>query len=314
MDYIIGENKTFPKNIFQVWLQGCDDETIKKRKNLYENKHNWELINDNWNYNCISDIDLEHSCKKLSKEFPNDLQLKDTLRMYNIFKKGPMHLRIDFGRYVILFLYGGLYVDMDAYILRKLDNSDTMKEIINMYENSNIDSILGLSLFPVNKLESVFYTGETKMINNAIMIASPYNPILKLLIQSIIKDGLKREEEISDINLNHNLITNLTGPVFVNKFLNKLSANPPDNTFFTRNKILYINNKVFEPCAPFSNCDITNDTVSIHQMEMSWISPFTKNMIKFYYWLKNNIIIILLVILFLSILIHFIRKKVKNKK
>ena len=26
------DRKEFPKNIYQVWLQGCDDETIKKEK------------------------------------------------------------------------------------------------------------------------------------------------------------------------------------------------------------------------------------------------------------------------------------------
>ena len=225
-----------------------------------------------------------------------------------------MHLCIDFGRYVTLFLNGGLYVDMDAYILRKLDNSDILKELISLYENSDIDSILGLSLFPVNKLESIFYTGESKMVNNAIMISSPYNPILGLLIEKIIEIGLEKEKEISSNNLNHNLITKITGPVFVNKFLNNLLANPPEENFFDKNIIKYIDNKVFEPCAPFSNCDINNSTVSIHQMEMSWISPFTKNMIKFYYWLKNNIISILLVILFISIIIYLIKKLKNNKR
>lgn len=306
--------RKFPKNIFQVWIQGCEDKTIKDRYTLYENKNNWKLLNDDWNYTCLSDIDLLNNCIKLSEIFKDDKYLSQTKYVYDyIFRNGPIHLRIDFGRYVTLYLYGGIYTDMDAYILRSLSkNKVFMDNIVYEYEkNIELNSILGLSLFPVNMIESIFYTGKTKMFNNAVMISSSYNEILKELIKNIIKLAILNQEKIASQTqeVDHDLITKITGPIMVNKFINKFIQNNKD--FLLKNKIVYFNNTIFEPCAPFSNCNISKDTISIHQMEMTWLSSITKNLIKFYYYVKNNVL--LLILIFSIIFIYFYFTKCKNK-
>src|ERR1044071_2099308 len=99
---------TFPRIIHQIWFQGCD-----KVKPLYkQNMRNWQLLNPEWHYKCHDENSLRTLCYKYSK---------DAGEAFDSFKF--LHQKVDFGRYVLLFLIGGIYVDFDCYPLRSLDSS-----------------------------------------------------------------------------------------------------------------------------------------------------------------------------------------------
>ena len=158
----------FQKNIFQVWFQGY--ENISK-KDYIENSKNWKILNSTWNYYCIDDKFLESTCLKFSKE------------CYDIYKSLPaMHMKIDLGRYVVLYIYGGIYVDMDAYALRSLDYSKYINNLIDEYETKN-NHIIGLSKIKTNFIESYFFVRKPIILNNAIMMSSKENPVLKNFIE-----------------------------------------------------------------------------------------------------------------------------------
>jgi hypothetical protein len=92
-------------------------------------------------------------------------------------------MKIDLARYVLIYLYGGIYVDMDAYVLRGLNYNKKISEMINIYEKEQIH-FLGLSKIDLYLFEQII-SGIT--YNNAIMMSTPKNPLLKRLIKYILK-------------------------------------------------------------------------------------------------------------------------------
>lgn len=271
---------SFPKNIFQVWYQGCDKIS---KKEFLTNIENWKLLNPDWNYYCLDDTTLSKACKEFSDE------------CYQLYQScSTMHMKIDLARYVLIYLYGGIYLDIDAYILRPLKSSTILNNLIKTYEE-NDTHVIGLSTLKINQLESFLIVQKNKMVNNAIMISSPKNPVLKRYIEYTLQQIKKNK------NSNWNFtsffsVNSTTGPISFNNFFGN-----EDN--LKDSKIFYFPPSTFEPCDIGNNCSIREETISIHLFEMSWLSPFMKGLTKFYYTIKPYLlpilVIILIVLLFL---------------
>jgi mannosyltransferase OCH1-like enzyme len=262
---------SFPKNIFQVWYQGCNNIT---RNDFKINIKNWKDFNPQWNYNCVDDKFIEDACKQFSDE------------CYYLYQQSNlMHMKIDLGRYVLLYLYGGMYTDIDAYILRPLEHSNKIKELIDIYEKQN-QHVIGLSSINLNVLETFFvtYSIQSFTLNNAIMFSSPKNPALKRFIENIL---VHIKNHLKDNSDSYSQVQNTTGPrVFNNFFTNK------KNTFDT-NLVIFEPN-IFEPCSAENYCTINENTISIHIFEKSWIPSIMHNIANIYYFFKPYIIPIII--------------------
>jgi mannosyltransferase OCH1-like enzyme len=279
---------TFNKNIFICWIQGEGHLNTHPKASLFnENIKNWQLLNPDWNVKLVSDIDLRNACKTFSKK---------CLALYDSFDL--IHLKIDLGRYVLLYLYGGIYVDIDMYVLRSLQTSNKVQRLLDK-ASTNIH-LLGLSTLNLNLQESFIFIGRPNVINNAMMISTKNNPILFLAIQTIISKAKK----YSNIN-SYSKIQNSTGPVFINKFFSKFIDYPLDNKKF---HIELFPHYFFEPTPPYGLSDIQEKTIAIHKMELSWIPPHIKTSIKLYYTIKPFVFHIIL-----SLLIIYLYKYISHK-
>ena len=248
----------FPKNIFQIWIQGKENITNEYFK---QNIHNWEILNPDWKYICADDKMMQKACSLFSNE---------CLNAYLNAK--AMHTKIDLGKIVLLYLYGGIAVDMDMYILRNLNSSKYVQQILNDYNKTN-EHILGLSKVNISQFESLIYSGYPTMFNNAVFMVSPKNPLLKLWIETIIFNITRLEKE----NLNNtSYVSYTTGPVLFNSFIEK-------NKKKNLSKIVSFDSIVFEPCTIDKSCSIDTNTIAIHNFEMSWMNNTKKKLALFYY-------------------------------
>lgn len=253
----------FEKNIFQVWIQGCDKVT---KPEYLQNIKNWKSLNPDWKYSCLGEKELREACAKFSPECLH------TFDNFDI-----MHLKIDFGRYVVLYLNGGIFADMDAYVVRSLDSSKDVQTVIEKSRQGL--HVLGLSTVNMTAIESFLVFGYKTMINNAIMMATPHNPLIGNFIKEIIakaKDNNKYLMESMKVN-------SLTGPWHVNKYFQPLVASPPSGNY-----IKVFDSDVFEPCK-VRDCNITKNTLSIHEMEMSWLPKGFRIVHNSYYAVKNYV-------------------------
>lgn len=273
------------KNIFICWLQGQEHLNTHPKASLFnENIKNWQLLNPDWNVKLVSDTDLRNACKTFSKE---------CLELYDSFDL--IHLKIDLGRYVLIYLYGGMYVDMDMYVLRSLKTSAKFQKLL---DNAKSDKhILGLSTLNLDFQESFMFIGRPDVINNAMMISTKKNPLLFLAIQTIISKSNKYSTSNSYHKIQHS-----TGPIFINKFFSKFIDHPLSNTKF---HIELFSHYYFEPSPPQGHSDIREETIAIHKMELSWIPSHIKSSIKLYYKIKPLVLPIVIPIVIIYMYRHF---------
>jgi mannosyltransferase OCH1-like enzyme len=260
----------FLKKIAIVWFQG--EHNIPKSI-FKENLRNWRLLNPDWQVDLVDESMLKTACKNYSKE---------CLDTFNSFKL--LHMKIDFARYVLLYDSYSMYVDMDMYALRSLDNSETVSKFIQLAQEKDA---IGLSTVNLGEFESFCFSGKRYCINNAVMMASLKNPSIKKLIDTIIINSQKKE---IDLRSNYYKIQNITGPSFINKFFHNQII---DN-------VTIFPHYIFEPTQPFGDSDIREETVAIHKFEMTWISDSLKNLMAFYFQFKPFFLALPFVFIFYS--------------
>ena len=126
----------FPKIIHQSW------KTTELRPDYQKYSQTWKDLNPDYQHILWTD---ENNLKLIEEEDPSFV---DSYNSYNHYIK-----RADAARYYYMYVYGGIYADLDFECLRNFDN------ILN--ENSEYDVIVGDT------------PKEITPIPNAIMISKP---------------------------------------------------------------------------------------------------------------------------------------------
>jgi len=228
-----------PKIIHQIWLGGplpsSEANLSKKLKDL----------NANWEYKLWDDSNINIIEPELFEK---------------ISKIQNFGVKSDVLRYLILFKYGGVYLDCDFIAVNNFDNLIIGKKFIAGVCNPDFENL--------------------PLINNAF-IASEKNNQLLFLINELIKSNL---EEIMNIE-KQNDVFSYTGPgLFTREILNFIKAFKqsgyviyPSTYFYPINcrKNKFINQSLIKR-------SIFPETYVIHLWNASWF----KNPYPFYSWLK----------------------------
>jgi mannosyltransferase OCH1-like enzyme len=250
----------FPRIIHQIWLQGYSNISEKYKGNMQQNRH----LNPNWKY-----------------IFWDDTKIINLLREYDewistYYRLEYLHHKVDFARYIILYKFGGAYIDMDAIIIKPLDN------IINRFG----DYDLIVSKVNSNMIENYFHCRHPECINNGIIIAKPRNIVLEKMIKSIIKNP-----KCDSLSTKITCIQSVTGP---SKFTKVIYKN-------INNKVKILDAEYLEPCV-LDVCDVTDNTHVIHKHAGSWYSANLKYLVSLY--LKNKWLVYICCLIIIIILIY----------
>lgn len=197
-----------PKIVYQTWRTKNDiPEYIKKQRN------DMIKLNPNYKFILYDNDDME---KFVHENFDN--QIIECWNRINI-----MTAKADFWRYLILYKYGGIYLDFDDIIKVNLDSFITDEEdVILLTDNS-------------------FKLNNKIIIGQEILFVSKNNPVLKLTIDIVI----------SNIKYNKfpNSIWNMTGPHTITEALQHFYKNEYNEEliFDKKNisKILSLDNYIF---------------------------------------------------------------------
>lgn len=251
------------KIIHQIWFQGKNNVPHKYKKYIDSNINN----NPDWEYNLWDEQGI--------------INLMADNKLLNTFNKLTyMHQKIDFAKYVMLYYYGGIYIDMDAYAIKSLNSL--------IEKNSEYDLIV--SKLRCNMMENYIHCGNKFCVNNGVIYAKPKSTILFKMIEYVT---LNYECKYTNKVL---CIEKTTGP---KRFTDIIMQNPKDN-------IKILESEYFEPCI-LNMCEITDNTYIVHKHEGSWYSEWLKRVFMFY--LKNKSIIYLVCFLFVIILVLYYLKK-----
>ena len=167
----------FKHNIYFFWDKNTPDVYLKHVDNIRQmyRKYNVHLINDNWV--------IQYFTKKKDVEF---------LKIYKKITLGAA--KSDLVRFILMYEYGGLYLDIMNY----------------PKENLNMDELFAKL---VNKSVYVGYL-EPNYISFQVMLCKPKSALIKQLYE-LCKNNLiehYEKELVSTSHVKYNLIL-LTGPI-----------------------------------------------------------------------------------------------------
>jgi mannosyltransferase OCH1-like enzyme len=166
--------------------------------------------------------------------------------------------KVDFGRYVILYLYGGVTVDCDMEAFRPLN------ELPEIDFSPLIVSKANHSSFETSFVTAGHIKNDDWFINSAFIACKPRNPDIKRLVESCINDRTKREDYFSQVYF----ITTTTGPIRISTALKGSNMT-----------ILY---------PDILESEYQNErTFFIHDHELSWTDGVTAAVIKVYLVIKE---------------------------
>lgn len=247
-----------PKNISLIWLQGFEnlpEKFLPNIKSITEKNPNWKIYK--WDENSI-----RQELKNLGQEY---------LDKYNSFQL--LHQKVDYARFTLAYIYGGAFLDTDVVAIRSLDETPHLNDE---------DDILILSEKP-----------HSKQMNNATILVTPKNTIIKYLIDNI------DTTPCGDYESNYQCIQRTTGPYAFHRLLKNF-----------KDQIIVLDKKYFEPCASLDDyCEIDpNLTILDHRHELSWLNPRHKNLIKLYFEAKHYKVQILFGLVIIILLILILRK------
>ncbi len=241
-----------PKLIHQIWLQGWSNLPTEFKANVQS------VIDKNpdWKHMQWDDKYIIDTVTAIGPEY---------LAKYNSFKL--IHQRVDFGRYAILYMYGGVSVDIDALALRSFNFTPHLSDSDFIVSNNSRDSF----------------------VNNATIFVSEKNPLMKDLLDSIGTDCTGMTDS--------SCILNTAGITAFNKFVqaHKDSITILPNTYFEpcsgRDK----------------HCIPGPLAILDHQHSGTWVSPVAKFIMEGYYNAKQNRRAIFGIVSLLIIVVIFVK-------
>lgn len=275
---------SIPKIIHQIWFQG--EDFIPKHLVNYQNS--WKEKNQDYQY-MFWDM---NSIKDLIKQ-ANVVWITETYDNFPL-----MIQKIDFAKYIILYLIGGIYIDMDMKCLKPLNS---LLELPNM---NNKKVLLSNLTFDFIQRVIFLLTGNLNIrniVNNGIIMCEAKHEI----ILNTIKYVYQNKDNFFKNKSNFLYIFYSTGPLALSNAL-------IDYTNKNKNKldeIEILHQDYFEGCdlgdIKNNNCKIPEKAIGIHYYEASWNSKNENNLVKYYYFIKDNIILIIL----LLIVLYYLYKK-----
>jgi mannosyltransferase OCH1-like enzyme len=214
---------SIPKITHQIWMQGWDNIPSKFKANvaLLEDK------NPEFNHRKWDEESLRVECARFSPA------ARDKFDSFKYLVQ-----KVDFGRYVVLYNYGGVSVDTDMVSLKPINNTPKFSEA---------NFIISSAAFPANIIG---------WLNNALIMSKKGHPILLELIQSII-DTKVNERDFTSKEL---YIDATTSPSKFNSIV-----------YRHINDVVVLNYEYFEPCFSVDPiCRPGAKTIMDHQHELSW--------------------------------------------
>jgi mannosyltransferase OCH1-like enzyme len=233
-----------PNIIHQIWLQGWEERPAKFDANIRALRSmNPDFIFMTWDENSIAReaMRISPACWELYRSFPH------------------MISKVDFGRYILLYNYGGISIDLDMKPLKPIHDTPGLDDH---------DFIVSGGAFPF---------GDVGLVNNAVFMVTARHPLMLDLIEQIIN----QRADPANYPIQELYVMNTTGPLAVSQFIREHS-----------DKIHVLDKQYFEPCIstdPLCSVDSTKSIMD-HQHEQSWASNLYKSIqsilfvIAHYWW------------------------------
>jgi mannosyltransferase OCH1-like enzyme len=243
-------------------MQGWD----KLPQKFHKNVEKLRILNPKWEHKTWDEQQLRTACEKFGSECAARFDA------YEHFIQ-----KVDFGRYVILYLYGGVVLDCDMEAKKPLDEVPDINSAPLITCKAN-DSVIETSIVTYGHIKN-----DDWFINNAFICCEPKNPYIKRLIQWCIDDTTRRKDYWSQPYF----VSFTTGPIRISTALKDANMT-----------ILYpdvIESEYDNPKAIF-----------LHDHQFSWTDGASAAVVKTYLFIKEHKLVVILLI---TLLIYMLVKQ-----
>lgn len=255
--------------IHQIWMQGepaIPDEYRRHATTL-------RAMNPEFEYKVWDERELERVCAGLGD------------RYLRAFRSAPhMHQRVDFGRYCVIYRYGGISIDMDVVPIKPIG-----PVVARVPEDR-----LGVTEMALTRTEASIMALRPMdyWLNNATLIAPrPGMPACRILVDKMADRLLNPGWRAYCPKSMSIMVT--TGPAY---FTRVFRDHVPDHM------VHRLAADYFEPCVGYDDeCGPTKDTVVDHRHDGTWHSMGTT--VNVYHFLKRRPAVSLVCVVSLVVLV-----------
>lgn len=248
-----------PRIIHYIWMQGREQVPPKYRANMDATAR----LNPGWELRVWTAADTRAAAVALGAGDAYDAA-------------STMHQKVDLGRYCLLYIHGGITMDMDTRALRPLSDLPGLDAIDR----------LAVSPVPANSLESATVhlhcyripaSGQTcTLVNNACLLAPPRDPALLHVIRHCAAQTLRHRTAWT----NETLINSTTGPQAVT---NAVASLPSPGM------VAVLPGAYFEPCCGYDPyCTPGPEAIMHHEHDGTWMSSPVRAALPLWYHAKHH--------------------------
>ena len=250
-----------PKVVYQTWKSKT---TLPSDLEPYV--EDWKRLHPDYQHVLLDDADLRSIVAQVVS--PSDLEQYDSFT-HNI-------ERVDFARYALLYLNGGVYADLDIKPLRKIDKWTSRNKIV-------------LGCEPTKHAHELY--GRDRVVCNAIMFSPPSQPFWKDLMNYILSKYEHRYKPVEN-----------TGPMAITHFLEGPGKKYEKELIITEPCVFYPlqGDKTISPeCGDLSKSDVVH----------IWANTWTPNWYTDPMWFNSRYMFWVFFILYVIVISYLLLKK-----
>lgn len=194
----------FPKKIWQSWK--VDPLNFEERDTTVA--RSWIERNPRYRHEVLTDANDEQYVDDM---FGPDgvLDRPDIVKVYN--ELTAKIIKADLLRYLVIYVEGGLYADIDVEAIRPVD-----RFIPARYKESDLDMIIGVEIDEPDFNDHPILGQKSQSFCQWTFMAKPRHPVMLRLVDNILVwlDGVAKEQNvpISEIQLDFDQVLVGTGP------------------------------------------------------------------------------------------------------
>ena len=269
------------------------------------------IIHQTWKTDKIPEVWVEsvNACKDIHKSYKyilwthatmKDFVKKEYPEFYKTYNSYPNVIqRCDAFRYLVLYKYGGIYIDMDIKCLKPITD-----EFLS--DNDVILSELVYNFFHASLFVCVGHNAMEKIINNGVIMTVPKHPILLYTIEQA-----KKNKNSFYYNINKTIyVFSSTGPICLTFATKKFKSENEsskikiiDETYFEACDLIQVNNE---------ECKFPEHAIGVHLYENSWLDTSDNIFISIVSFIVKYKYLFIFLIVFL--ILFFIVKPMKYFK
>lgn len=205
----------FPRKIWQTWK--VDPLSFEERD--LNVARSWTTKNPGWRYEVLTD---QNDLLYVETHFgPDGVNRPDIVYIYKTLT--AKIIKADLLRYLVMYIEGGLYTDIDVEALKPLD-----RFIPDRYDERDIDMVIGVEIDEPELKDHPILGQKSQSFCQWTFMCKPRLPVMMRLIDNILKwlnDVAERQNcSISDLELDFDEVISGTGPsAFTNAVLAEMS-------------------------------------------------------------------------------------------